>query len=300
MCALAVVVGLAATVSLNAATWQSGRPAGKIPSSSTPSAISQTPLLKRTMTRQETHRLGYGGMLTVYGAPEGSITIEAWPKSEIEITADIELSADTEEELAQLATVNDFLVDDDVNHIRLITTGTHDRKFMKRVSRDFPKKLLANPWRIDYRIRVPTVTDLEIYAGRGALVLSGVEGALRLNAGESRPASFNFTGGDAEATIKGGAVTLRVSARSWRGRGANIRLGSGDLTLELPANFNGDIDATVLRNGRIENAYPGLAPRERTKPTERSLEGRAGAGGATLSLTVGDGTVRIIQEDSKP
>jgi hypothetical protein len=278
---------------------QSGKSATNKPA---PPAQSPAPtsaaLLKRTTTRRETRRFGYGGTLTVYGAPEGSITIESWSKGEIEITAEVELSAPTEDELSRMASVNSFLLDDDLNHVRLITTGTHDRAYMKRVARDFPKKLLTMPWRIDYHIRVPAHTDLEIYAGRGPLTLSGVEGALRLNAGESKPAVFDLAGGDAEATITGGVVRLRVGTRNWRGRGANFRLGRGDLTVELPADFNGDVDAEVLRNGRVENSHTGLTPRERAEQTDRHLRLRAGAGGAPFSFTVGDGTLRIVARAS--
>ena len=154
------------------------------------------------------------------------------------------------------------------------------------------------PWKIDYHLRVPSSCDLEIYSGRGALSVSNVEGALRVNAGEGG-ASFTLAGGDVEATLKGGPVRVRVPARSWRGQGMSVRLASGDLTVELPAGFSGDINAEVLNAGRVENAYAGLAPREHTETTERSLQGRAGAGGATLSFTVGDGTLRIVQEGRK-
>jgi len=256
------------------------------------------PLLKRTTTRRETHRLGYGGSVTLVGAPEGSVTVEAWPKDEVEITADVEQSAATEDELTRLAAVNTFVVDTDLNHIRVTTVGVHDRKYLKRVARDLPKNLLAMPWKIDYHLRVPASVDLEINAGRGALTVSGVEGALQLNAGGGG-ADFTLAGGDVNATLAAGPVTVRVSARSWRGRGLDVRVASGDLTVELPAGFSGDINAEVLRAGRVENAYAGLAPREDTKPTERSLQARAGAGGATLSFTVGDGTLRILQEGSK-
>jgi len=54
-----------------------------------------------------------------------------------------------------------------------------------------------------------------------------------------------------------------------------------------------DIDATILRTGRIENTFGEITPLQLTTPTERSIRGRAGQGGATLSLTVGDGTLRI-------
>ena len=250
------------------------------------------PLLTRSSTRHEVRRFGYGGTLTIYGAPEGSITIEAWPRNEVDITAEIELKGATEEELATLAAVNNFVLDSDGSHLRLITTGTHDRNFMKRAAKDFPKKLLALPWKIDYRLRVPAQIDLEIYAGRGALNLNNIDGAINLNAGDSQ-AAFTLGGGDMVATIAGGDVRLRVPAQSWRGRGASLRLGRGNLTIELPASFNADIDATVLRTGRIENNHPALAPREGIASSARQLRARAGAGGATLSFELGDGVIRI-------
>src|SRR5918997_177305 len=90
------------------------------------------PPLKRSTSRHETRRFAYGSSLTIIGAPAGSITIEAWPKSEVEITAEIELYANTEEELTLLASVNGFTIDDDANHLRILTTGMHDKVFMRR------------------------------------------------------------------------------------------------------------------------------------------------------------------------
>ena len=254
----------------------------------------QPPTLVRTASHREVRRFGYGGTLTIYGAPQGAITVEAWPQSEVEITAEIELRADTEEELAQLARVNNFLLDQDANHIRLITTGTHDRQFIRRVAKDFPKKLLALPWKIDYRIRVPVAIDLEINAGRGALTVAGVEGAVRASATES-DATLALAGGSLTVMVERGSVHLHVTSRSWRGRGTELRLAQGDMTLTLPANFSADIDAQVLHAGRIETSYPALTPREGASSTTQFLQARAGAGGALLSFTVGTGTLRITQ-----
>src|SRR5215471_2160992 len=47
--------------------------------------------LIRTITRHETHRLPYGGTVSIVGAPAGSITIEGWDRSEIDVAAEIEL-----------------------------------------------------------------------------------------------------------------------------------------------------------------------------------------------------------------
>jgi hypothetical protein len=256
------------------------------------------PALKRTTSRHDVRRFNYGSSLTIVGAPAGSITIEAWPKSEVDVSADIELLANTEEELALLAVVNSFTIDEDVNHIRILSTGTHDKAFMKRVAKKFPKTLLNLPWKIDYRIRVPGNCDVTIDAGRGAINLSGVEGAISLKALES-DATLVLTGGAVTATVGAGSVKVIVATRSWRGAGAIIQLALGDLTIDLPAGFNADINADVLRSGQIENSYPTLVPHERTAFTTRSVKGRAGAGGATLSFKVTEGTIRIKKAENK-
>jgi hypothetical protein len=288
-----------AAVTRHPASAQSGRQPKEEKKAEHPTQPQPPSLLKRTTTRRELKRLGYGGSVTVVGAPEGSVTVEAWQRGEVEVTAEVEQSADTEENLTRLAALNTFAVEEDVNHVRVLTVGLHDRKYAKRAGKGLPKHLPSMPWRIDYRVRVPAACDLEINAGRGSLVVSGVEGALRINAGGGPGSLFALSGGDVEATVASGPFTVRPSARSWRGHGLRLRLASGDLTVELPAGFNGDVNADILRAGRIENAYPGLAPRERTAPTERSLQGRAGNGGATLTFVVTDGTLRIRQAGGK-
>jgi hypothetical protein len=250
------------------------------------------PKLTRTTTRHEVRRLPYGSTLTLLGAPVGSITIEAWSRQEVDITADIELRADTEEDLTRLAAVNSFIVDDEPNQLRILTTGMHDKTFMRRTAKDFPKKLLNLPWKIDYRLRVPAMTDLEINNGRGAFSLTGVEGTISFQAQES-DASIRLAGGTLKATLLRGSVKMSVASRSWRGVGASLQLASGDMTLELPPGFSGDIDADILRTGQIENNYTELTARDRTTSAPHSIKTRAGAGGVTFALTVGDGTIKI-------
>jgi hypothetical protein len=291
--ALAALIAFAALAASGAP-----RPVSAQPRPQGQKAGAPEPALRRATTRREVRRFGYGNSLTIYGAPEGSIAVEAWARPEIEIEADVELRANTEEELARMAAVNGFVLDEDSTHFRLVTTGTHDRKFMQRAARtlpaakNFPRHLLAMPWRIDYRVRVPAAVDLEVSAGRGALVLAGVEGAIRLGAGESR-AVLTLAGGDVSATLVGGTVLLRVPERSWRGRGATVRLAAGQLTVAVPAGFNGEIEATVAGAGRVENADGALALAEGAQATERALSGRAGSGGARFTFEVGHGVIRF-------
>src|SRR6185503_20089307 len=167
-------------------------------------AATDIQLLTRTSTRRETRRFPHGGTVTLIAAPRGSVTVEGWSRNEVELTANIELKGPTEADLDELAAVNSFVFDEDLNHLSILTTGTHDRIFMKRTAKNFPKKLLNMPWKIDYRLRVPINTDLEVNAGHGDVKLSGVEGAVRLSATES----------DTALTLTGGTVSTTVTAGS--------------------------------------------------------------------------------------
>lgn len=230
--------------------------------------------------------------MTIVGAPAGSLTIEGWQRSEVEVTAEIELQAPTAADLDRLAPLNNVAIDEDANHIRIITTGTHDKKFLKRAAKDLPKSLIGLPWKIDYHIKVPAMTDLTIDSGNGPIRLSGVEGSLRLNALQS-DADLSLTGTDVSVLIQTGTVNVSIPARAWRGLGAEIRLASGKLNLELMPGFSADINAEVLRTGEVKSSFPGLEPRERNSITPTSVRARAGSGGATLKFTVGDGMIEI-------
>lgn len=252
----------------------------------------RVPTLVRTTSRHEVRRLSYGGTFTLVGAPAGSIRIESWARNEVEITADIELRADTEADLDRLAVLNTFVVDDDSNHVSVMTVGTHDKAFMRTAAKKFPKELLGLPWKIDYRIRVPVAIDLDINAGRGPVSISGTEGDLRLTAAESAT-TLHLGAGSLAVTVATGNVKLTVPSRSWRRGGVDIRVAAGEITLELPSGFSADLDGEVIQSGKINYAYPALEEREKPGLTPRRMKGRAGAGGAFINLTVGIGVINI-------
>ena len=82
-------------------------------------------------------------------APRGAVTVEGWSRNEVELVADIEIKGPTEADLDQLAAVNRFVFDEDMNHLSVLTTGTHDRAFMKKAAkmRMARRKLAAGPAR---------------------------------------------------------------------------------------------------------------------------------------------------------
>ena len=259
------------------------------------SAFAQnTNLLKRTTYKTEKVEFGQGGTVSIIGAPNGSISIEGWQKNEVEITAEIEVQAGTEADLAQLAVVNTFVLNEaTMGRVSIVSVGTNDKDYMKRNAKNFPKKLLGMPFRIDYKIKVPLYTDLEITGNRGDLNLSNVEGAMRISFAETN-ANLKLSGGTIVATFGKGDVTVEILARSWRGRNAEIQLASGNLNVLLPLNLNAELDASILRTGKIENSYAALKPRERTRFSEKLINGKVGNSGVRFSFTVGDGTLNIL------
>lgn len=250
--------------------------------------------IKRTSYKSDNLEFGAGGTVSIIGAPRGSIEIEGWQKNEIEISAEIEVEAATEADLAKLAEVSGFVLDESFGHVRIISVGTHDKEYLKRTAKKFPKNLVGLPFRVDYKIKVPRYCDIDIDGGSGDLTVSGIDGAMKIKYLNSN-AKLDLIGGAVSATFGGGSVDITIPSRGWRGRFADVQMANGAMNVFLPVSLNAEIDASILRTGQIENTFAALKPRARTKFTGKSISGKAGAGGVPLNFTVGEGTLKISE-----
>ena len=259
------------------------------------SAFAQTPqLLKRTTTRTDKFDFGAGGTVAIAGAPSGSITVVGSTRNEIEITANIEIQATNEDDLARLAAVTTFVTQESLGKVGILTIGTHNKLGDKKLWKKFPKRLFGLPFRIDYIISVPRYCDLQIDGGKGDLTVSGVDGPIKISSVESN-AKLSLVGGGLNATFGIGDVEITMPDRSWRGNAVEAQLATGTMTVHLPANLSAELDATILKTGKIENSFTTFKPRTRTVPfTDRSILARAGGGGVAMKFTVGDGTLRLL------
>jgi len=252
-------------------------------------------LLKSTSFKQARVEFGTGGTVTIIGAPVGSIYIKGWGENQIEVEAKIEIQAETENDIAQVASISGFLIDRDITHVRIISVGAYDRDYVKRVAKKFPKKLLNLPIRIDYMIKVPAYCDLDVSGGKGDFVIEGVEGSLSIRFVESR-AKLNVSGGAIDATFSSGEVEVNVLSPSWRGRWLSVGLANGNMQVTLPQSMNAEISASVLRNGKIENLVSNLRPRRSSdQVSEKTINTKLGSGGASLSFRVGNGIIKITE-----
>lgn len=266
----------------------------------TAAAFSQTtPSHKRTTYKTDRFDFGVGGTVAVTGAPNGSIRIEGWKNREVEVTAEIHVQANSEADLAKLGEATTFILEESVGRVGVVSLGTHDKKYVKQLGKKLPKQLLSLPFRIDYVIKVPQYCDLQIDGGRGDLSIAGVEGTFRINYLETN-AKIDLLGGMTNATFGKGRVEIVVPARNWRGRSVDVQLANGDMTVLIPDGLNAELDATILRTGKIENGYVGLKPRVRNATfTDKSIAAKSGAGGVPLKFTVGDGNMKIGSVESR-
>lgn len=255
-----------------------------------------SPQLKRTTFKTETFEAGPASTLSLIGSPRGSIRIEGWNRNEIEISAEIEVAAGTEEDLTRLASVTGFLIDEGLTKISVETVGPHDKKYLKKVDNKFPKHLRNSPFVINYSVKVPRYTDLIISGGIGEFDLKGVEGSFKIDFLESI-ARMALTGGSISATFGKADVSVVVEKRSWRGRFAEIQVAAGNLDVKLPSDMNANLSAKVLRTGKIENGFSNVKPKRLTKFTDTFMDGIAGNGGASLGFTVGDGILKISEPE---
>lgn len=257
------------------------------------SVFSQS-LIKRTTYKSETFEFGAGGTISIIGAPQGSISIEGWSKNEIEVSAEVENQALTEADLTKLAEVNGVIFEDEPTHLRITSVGTHDKDYMKRVGKKFPKNLLAMPFKIEYKLKVPKYCDIEVDGGNGDFSLSGVDGTMQIKFLNSNT-KIELVGGAIQATIGAGTVDVSIPVRNWRGRFADIQLAKGNMNVWLPFSLNAEVTASILRTGKIENSFTELKPRSKIAFTEKSMSAKAGNGGISLNFTVGDGDMNIAQ-----
>jgi hypothetical protein len=255
--------------------------------------IGQTGLVKRVVSKSDKLDFGAGGTVAIVGAPKGSIHVEAAQQNEIEVNAEITLQAASEADLDTLQKVTTFVLDESLGRVSITSLGTHDAKYIKRIAKKFPKNLIGLPFSIDYVIKVPRYCDLRIDGGSGDITVKGVEGSLGINSLEGN-VRLDLVGGGVSATFGKGNVFVTMPDRSWRGNAIDIALATGEMEVYLPVNLSAELDATILKTGKIENGLLDLKPRIRTvKFTEQSISAKAGSGGVPMKFTVGDGTLRL-------
>lgn len=144
----------------------------------------------------------------------------------------------------------------------------------------------------DGSIRASDVTgELRARTGDGSVLARDVGGRVSVESGDG---SLQVTGRleTLHAETGDGSVVVEAAQGSAPHDDWDIVTGDGSIVFRVPDDFSAEIDAES-RDGRVRGELPGLE-RVRGEGGRESLRGRLGAGGPTVTLRTGDGSIRVL------
>lgn len=207
--------------------------------------------------------------LFVDGRDNGGVTFYGWDKNEVMVRALIQANADTRAEAEGLA-----------KEIRILTD-------MDRVRADGPSSRRYRSWSVSYEVWVPRKIDLDAETHNGGIHVEGVEGRMSLH-GVNGGITLRDVAGDVRAETTNGGAAAYLSGSSWRGAGLDLETTNGGVTLELPRNFNAELETGTV-NGGLNIDFPITV----SGFVSRRIRTKLGNGGPRIRALTTNGGVRI-------
>jgi DUF4097 and DUF4098 domain-containing protein YvlB len=133
---------------------------------------------------------------------------------------------------------------------------------------------------------------LTIATGDGSVTLDDVDGDVDVDTGDG---GVSVAGRIAIAKVHtgDGSITFRAAPGTAMKDDWSIVTGDGGVSLFLPSDFAADLDAHT-GDGSIRNELSVAAEKDEDRDRERrTLKGKIGAGGKTLRIRTGDGSIRL-------
>jgi hypothetical protein len=248
---------------------------------------------------------------------DGSIRVQAWDKPEVLI--EIEKRGPSKEAIEGLvisATHTDNLIELEVKRPKSESFSgfgihrTANARLIVNVPRTTNVRARTGDGAIDIdrvsgRIELrsgdgsiraaQTSGDLTIDTGDGAVTITDAEGNVTVDTGDG---SISVSGklGIVKLHTGDGSVAYRAAPGSMMADNWEITTGDGTVSVFLPTEFNGRIDAHT-GDGRITNdlGVEQIEKAENEERRRRTFRGTLGSGGKLLRVRTGDGAIRLKQ-----
>jgi len=183
--------------------------------------------------------------------------------------------------------------------------GSHNRSV--RVELRVPRELALNVRTSDGNVTASGVSGkIEFDTGDGNVTANSVRGDIRMHTGDghidghSLDGSLDADTGDGNLRIDGrfdalalktgdGSIDAQVATGSKVANGWNLHSGDGHITLRLPSDLNAYLDAHT-GDGSITLDIPVQVS---GSLSHSAVRGKLNAGGGTLAVTSGDGSIHI-------
>lgn len=213
------------------------------------------------------------GALNVDAGQNGGIVVEGWDRNEIRVRAVVQGNARTEQRAREIA-----------GQVQVQAGGG-------RVYATGPSLERREWWSVSYRINVPRRNDLDLRASNGGITIVGVNGNMRFDT-TNGGVKLQDIGGRVNGETRNGGLNVSLSGDRWDGEGLDVETSNGGVTLNLPENYNAELETRTV-NGGLRIDFPITVQGELT--SRRGINTTLGSGGPLVRVRTTNGGVRVAR-----
>ncbi|MEX1140396.1 MAG: DUF4097 family beta strand repeat-containing protein [Bacteroidota bacterium] len=220
---------------------------------------------------------------------KGSVKVETWEKSEVEIVATIEA-----EEWGRYSDdkvrETEIKISDSPGSVRIQTDYDGIRKRSGSFWGIFDGDSGSLPY-VHYMIKMPSTASLRIKDYKSDIDVKNLAARFDLNTYKGRVDVTGLAGGLDLETYKG---TCRVEFASFPSA-SSFETYKGDIDLVLPRSTGFTLDADLGRKGDFDSDFSFASSKSRSKKRS-SYDGDVNGGGPTLRLRTDKGNFRVLHK----
>lgn len=214
-----------------------------------------------------------GGTITVDGGQNGGARVEGWDRDSIDVIARIQTNARSEDDARALAREISISV----------SNGT--------IRANGPQSRRGASWSVSFDVLVPRASDLNITTYNGPVAVRSVHGKMELQA-ENGPLAIDDAGGDVHGRTTNGPLDVRLTGKSWDGRGLDAETTNGPVTMEIPSSYSAHLE-TGTENGPMQIEFPITVQGILSKHITSDL----GSGGPTVRAVTTNGPLVLTRDE---
>jgi DUF4097 and DUF4098 domain-containing protein YvlB len=210
-------------------------------------------------------------VLDVDGGQNGGVSVHAWDRDEIRVSARIQTWSEDDGDARSIADQ--------------ITIQVRDG----RVRAEGPSTRRRQSWSVSYDVYAPRRTDLRLNAQNGGLSVEEIEGRMDLGT-VNGGLSLRHVAGDVRAETTNGGLTVELDGDRWRGAGLDARTTNGGVQLDIPRDYSARLETGTV-NGSMNIDFPVTVQGS----IGRRITTQLGSGGPSIRAITTNGGVRIRQ-----
>jgi hypothetical protein len=228
-----------------------------------------------------TFNVGTGSNL-VLDNQNGSVTVTAWDRPQIQIEAEKSARAGSEAKAKEALQKLRVEMSQNGNTVEVRTRSNQPDGFWSWMTSN------QVDHQVTYRVMVPRNCNLNVETVNGGVKIEGVSGTLKLETTNGGIRTTGTSGSVNAGTTNGGIEVELLQAQA---SPMSLETTNGKIVIRVPATFRANLDASTT-NGSIRSDLPVTVSGQINR---RSLRGALNGGGPELELETTNGSIQILK-----